>query len=389
MPNSTSSTSEATNSTSEAAAAPCGIVVLDLAEDVDGRRLGLEGQVAGDQDHRAELADRTTERQADTGQDRRDQVGQDDPAGDGERARTERGGGVLHLAIEGRHHRLDRPDRERQRDEDQREHDADLGVGDVDAERAVDPVQRQQRQPGHDRRERERQVDQDIDDRTARKRVAYEHPGDQRAHHGIDRDRRRRDLERQPQRRDRLGRRDGGPELRPTAADGLPRDCRQWDQHDKAQVDDGDAEAQRRAGAGDAHARDPRTAGPSIARVTMAPRRPSRSRISGHRRPPHAPARPPVQSPRRPERHRGARRRTAAATVLQEFPEFTWLIASLHALARGRQYRPSGSSALAGHVRTPGGRVDMTPQRSDPGACAARYRAPTWYPQTPRGRRPD
>src|SRR4051812_6957263 len=47
---------------------------LDPPEDEDRRDLGLERQVAGDQDDRAELADRSREAERRAGQDRRHEV---------------------------------------------------------------------------------------------------------------------------------------------------------------------------------------------------------------------------------------------------------------------------------------------------------------------------
>ena len=43
------------------------------------------------------------------------------------------------------------------------------------------PVERQQREAGDDRRQRERQVDQRVDDALAAEAVAHQHPRDQRA----------------------------------------------------------------------------------------------------------------------------------------------------------------------------------------------------------------
>ena len=55
------------------------VFVLDLAEDVDRADLGLERQVAGDQHERAELADGAREAERDPGDDRRRQRRQHDP----------------------------------------------------------------------------------------------------------------------------------------------------------------------------------------------------------------------------------------------------------------------------------------------------------------------
>src|SRR4051812_22605281 len=75
-------------------------VRLDPPEDEHRRDLGLERQVAGDEDGRAELADRPRESERGAGQDRRHEVRQHDPAEDGERAGAERHGRLLHLAVE-------------------------------------------------------------------------------------------------------------------------------------------------------------------------------------------------------------------------------------------------------------------------------------------------
>ena len=95
-----------------------------------------------------------------------------------ERPGAERGGRLLHLAVELEQHRLHGAHDERQRHEQQREHDRRAGVGDMDAERALRPVEREQHEPGDDRRQRERQVDHRVDELLADELVADEHPGD-------------------------------------------------------------------------------------------------------------------------------------------------------------------------------------------------------------------
>ena len=85
-------------------------------------------------------------------------------------------------------------------------------VGDVDAERALGSVDGEQRQPGDDRRQGERQVDDRVDDALAAEVVAHEHPGDERARdrvHGHDD---QRGDERQLERGDRRRRGDLVPE---------------------------------------------------------------------------------------------------------------------------------------------------------------------------------
>ena len=85
----------------ETAAAPAALSVSICPKMKTGRDLGLEREVAGDQHDRAELA-RARGRSARPApaSDRRAQVGQDDPAEDRARARAERRGGLLHLAVE-------------------------------------------------------------------------------------------------------------------------------------------------------------------------------------------------------------------------------------------------------------------------------------------------
>ena len=73
-------------------------------------------------------------------------VRQDDPAERRELARAERARRLLHLAVELDQHRLHRPHDERQRHEQQREEDRRAGEGEVDADRRVRPVEREQQQ---------------------------------------------------------------------------------------------------------------------------------------------------------------------------------------------------------------------------------------------------
>ena len=90
-----------------------------LVHDVDRRDLGLERDVARDEHDRAELAHAAREAERAAGQDRRHQVGQDDPAGRRERRGAQRRGGLFHVAVQLQQHRLDRADHERQRHEQQ------------------------------------------------------------------------------------------------------------------------------------------------------------------------------------------------------------------------------------------------------------------------------
>src|SRR5690606_7903866 len=111
------------------------VVLLEPDRDQQRRDLGLERLVAGDEDHRAVLAQRTREGEREPGQQRRQQLGQHHPAQGGQSRGAERGGGLLLLVAQGLEDRLHRAHRERQADEHQRDHDAGGLVGHLDAER--------------------------------------------------------------------------------------------------------------------------------------------------------------------------------------------------------------------------------------------------------------
>ena len=83
--------------------------------------------------------------------------------------RAERARRLLHLAIELREHGLHGAHDERERDEHQREHDRRPRERDVDPDRRLRAVEREQREPGDDRRQGERQVDDRVDDVFPRK----------------------------------------------------------------------------------------------------------------------------------------------------------------------------------------------------------------------------
>ena len=70
-------TNDAASSSAAIATAPWIVVLLQADGDQQRRDLGLVGQVAGDEDHRAVLAQRARERQRETGQQRRQQLRQD------------------------------------------------------------------------------------------------------------------------------------------------------------------------------------------------------------------------------------------------------------------------------------------------------------------------
>ncbi len=64
--------------------------------------------------------------------------------------------------------------------------DPDAGVGHVQVERAVGPVEAEQGEAGHDRRQGEGQVDDRARPAACRGTVTDEHPGDGQAGDGVD-----------------------------------------------------------------------------------------------------------------------------------------------------------------------------------------------------------
>src|SRR5829696_2159336 len=104
------------------------------------------------------------------------------------------------------------PRYEHQGHDEQCKQKPDPGVGDVDSERALRSIQREQRQPGDDGGERERQVDERVHDALAAELVPHEDPGDERARDRVDRHDRDREEQRQLERRDGLRAGDRPPE---------------------------------------------------------------------------------------------------------------------------------------------------------------------------------
>ena len=111
--------------TTAAAAAPA--AALDASEDEDGRDLGVERDVPGDDHEGPELADGLRERDA--------AVGEDDAAERRRPGGAERMRRLLELGIELLQDRLHRADDERQRHEHHRENDRRPREGHVDADR--------------------------------------------------------------------------------------------------------------------------------------------------------------------------------------------------------------------------------------------------------------
>ena len=187
-------------------------------------------------------------------QDRRHEVGEDHADEDGPAVGAERERRLLHLAVELDQHGLHRADDERQRHEQQRQQHRELRVGDVDAERAGRAVERQQREPGDDRRQRERQVDQRVDEALAAEPVAHQDPGDQRAREGVDDGGGERHEQREAQRGDRLAAADRAPERIEAAVGRADDHGGQRQQDDQAEPERRDAEPEGARPAGRAPA---------------------------------------------------------------------------------------------------------------------------------------
>src|SRR5829696_7324709 len=215
---------------------PRRVVALYLPEDVHRRHLRLEGYVPRYEDDRPELPHGARERQGRAGQDRRQQVGQDDLRERLQTARPERDRRLLHLLVQLQQDGLHRPHHERQRDEQERHHDRRARVGDVHAERALGAVERQERQPGDDGGQGEREVYDRVDYPLPPEGVPYQYPRDKRARDDVDGDDGQRGHDRDPQGGDGLGVRDRAHEPLHAAVGRAPHDGGERYQHYEAEV---------------------------------------------------------------------------------------------------------------------------------------------------------
>jgi hypothetical protein len=98
------------------------------------------------------------------------------------------------------------------------------------------PVQGEQREPGDDRRQREGQVDDRVDDPLAAEVVADEDPRDERAEHDVDERHDERHDEREDHRGARLPAADLLPEAGEAALHRLDGDRGERDEHDEREV---------------------------------------------------------------------------------------------------------------------------------------------------------
>ncbi len=215
---------------------------------------------------------------------------QDDPAEDLPRTRAQRLGGVLEVALHLDQRRLHGAHDERQADQDQRDDDSDPGVGHLDAEArelqpepAVRREHRGERDAGHRGRQRERQVDQRVDQPAARELVAHERPGDDEAEERIDDRGEQRGAEAQAIGSDRARIQQDLLELGEARRAALDDQRREREQHDRAQEERGEAERKPEPGQ-DARLPEPAHVGRARTISTGSPPRASSSVASGRSR---------------------------------------------------------------------------------------------------------
>ena len=182
-----------------------GIIEFQQAGDDQQRGdLGLAGQIAGDEDHRAIFPQRAGEGEAEAGDQRRADGGQQDaPEGLG-RTRAQQRGRFLQIDRQIEQHRLHGSHHEGQADEDQRHHNPGAVVSERKAqpgERRADPAsggeQGHQSDARDGRGQGERQIHQSIKQAPAPKAAADQHKGQQQPQRQIDHRGHRRRAERQ------------------------------------------------------------------------------------------------------------------------------------------------------------------------------------------------
>ena len=123
-----------------------------------------------------------------------------------------------------------------------------LREGDVDVDRRLRPVEREQRQPGDDRRQRERKVDDRVHERLAAEVVADEHPRGDRPQHCVEHRDGERGDERQLESRHRLRAGDGVPEGLRALARRLPHEGGDGQQDENREEQGDKADGQGRCG---------------------------------------------------------------------------------------------------------------------------------------------
>ena len=157
------------SSASSDATANAGTKQVIVIENFDLQRHGIRqpADVTRDDRHRAELAHGARVAEDDAVEQSPLDVGQRDAQKRLPAARAERQRGLFFVVALRRHQRQQLARDERKRDEDRRQHDARHGEDDLDvvgrqprSEQSLGAEEQHVRQPGHDRRDRERQIDQ-------------------------------------------------------------------------------------------------------------------------------------------------------------------------------------------------------------------------------------
>src|SRR5262245_4079576 len=257
----------------------CRLAVGELFESGDDQHrsdLRFVRHVPGDEHDRPVLTNGSGEGQGETGDERRQEIRDDDPAERLPPTRPEDHGRLFRLLVEGLEHRLDGSNDERKPGEHQDQHDPEFRVSPFDAERDQEPakppvrdVQRREHHPGHGCRQGERQVHQRVDHPLERELVAHQRPRDDQPEDDVDRGRLQGGGERRRVRGPRPVRPDGGPELREAERRRLQEAGPERDQDQNAQVENRVAQAQREPGQHAAVHRG-HGSGPPVAPISMS-----------------------------------------------------------------------------------------------------------------------
>ncbi|CAI8721855.1 protein of unknown function [Methylococcus capsulatus] len=231
------------------------VVLLQLGDDEQRGDFRDQRNVAGDEDHRAVFADATGEGQGEArhqggGDGRQDHLQEGLPAGGAQAGRR-----FLQLPFQVFQDRLYRPHHEGQADEGQGDRDAQRGEGDLESglgrelpDPALAGIQRGKRDAGDGGGQGEGQVDEGVGQLASGELVAHQHPGHQQAHDGVDRRGGERGAEGQLVGRQYARGGDGFEEAAPAEGGALEEGRRQRDQHDQAEIEQGEAQRQRKAG---------------------------------------------------------------------------------------------------------------------------------------------
>src|SRR5512132_1828190 len=231
------------------------VVLLELYDDQQRRDLRYHGQVAGDEDHRAVLAQAAGEGEREAGEDRRQDRRQYDAQEGLYAAGAEARRGLLRLHVEILQDRLDSANDERQSYEHQgdddpgrRERHLQAESGERRADPAVLGIEGCECYASDRGRERKGQVDDGVDQPLAGKRVAHQHPGDDQPDEGVDRRRDQGSAEAEPVR----GQRTRGKRRRHEAVQSHARrlddESRERHEHDDAEVEQRQTNRQPEAG---------------------------------------------------------------------------------------------------------------------------------------------